>query len=233
MTFFASLGGEGKGDGVTVGLSKYGFDLVDSVGTVFKFGNVEAFFFLDVLADNLGEYNVLSNAALDGFGDGHGDGHLPGDCDQGDTESLGLIFSSAVLVFSGTIVITVTGRRASGDLHGFGFFLVSHLGGSSRLGGFVLNIVVSTDFSNFSTGGFFTDSSDLVVTVVIVNYIFDSQNDGSDLVSKGWYTNLSIDRGVGVSAVIFGTISIRGSMVVSQSHQRQESQDESLHCDFE
>lgn len=121
------MGGEGEGDGITVGLAENGFDLIDSVGTVFELGNVEAFFFHDVVADNFGENNVLGDAALDGFGDSDGHGHLSGDCDQGDAVSLGLVFSSAVLVFTGTIMITVSGRRAGGDLHGFGFLLVSHL----------------------------------------------------------------------------------------------------------
>ena len=127
MTFGASLGGEGEGDGITVGLAENGFDLIDSVGTVFELGNVEASFFHDVVADNFGEDDVLGDAALDGFGDSDGHGHLSGDCDQGDAVSLGLVFSSAVLVFTGTIMITVSGRRAGGDLHGFGFLLVSHL----------------------------------------------------------------------------------------------------------
>ena len=52
VTFGASLGGEGKGDGIAVGLAKNITDLIDGVGAIFKFGNVEAFFFDDIIADN-------------------------------------------------------------------------------------------------------------------------------------------------------------------------------------
>ena len=52
MTFGASLGGEGKGDGIAVGLAKNITDLIDGVGAIFKFGNVEALVFNDIIADN-------------------------------------------------------------------------------------------------------------------------------------------------------------------------------------
>merc|ERR1712088_250198 len=121
VTFGASLGGEGKGDCITVGLAKNKIDLIDGVGSFFELSNVEAFLFLDVSTFDLGDDNVF------------GDANLFWDWDQRNAISLGLVFSSAVLVFSGTIVITVAGWAAGGDLHGFGFLLVSHLGGGSRL----------------------------------------------------------------------------------------------------
>merc|ERR1712088_443620 len=97
VTFGASLGGEGKGDCITVGLAKNKINLIDGVGSFFELSNVEAFLFLDVSTFDLGDDNVF------------GDANLFWDWDQRNAISLGLVFSSAVLVFSGTIVITVAG----------------------------------------------------------------------------------------------------------------------------
>ena len=97
------------------------------------------------------------------------------------------------------------------------------------MSGFVLNIVVSTNLSLFSAASFFAYGSDLVVAVVVINDIFDSQSDRGHFVGKSWYANLGVDGGVGISAVVFGTVStVCGSMMVSKSHQGQESKDESL-----
>ena len=96
------------------------------------------------------------------------------------------------------------------------------------MSGFVLNVVVSTNLSLYSLASFFTYGSDLVVTVVVVNDILDGQSDWGHFVGKSRYANLGVDRGVGISAVVFGSVSVCGSMMVSESHQGQESQDESL-----
>ena len=127
VTFGASLGGEGKGDCITVGLAKNEIDLIDGVGSIFELSNVEAFLFLDVSTFDLGDDNVFGDANLFWDWDGNINGHFQWDGDQRNAISLGLVFSSAVLVFSGTIVITVARWAAGGDLHGFGFLLVSHL----------------------------------------------------------------------------------------------------------
>merc|ERR550539_2098402 len=64
VTFGASLGGEGKGDCITVGLAKNEIDLIDGVGSILEFSNVEAFLFLDVGTFDLGDDNVFGNASL-------------------------------------------------------------------------------------------------------------------------------------------------------------------------
>ena len=129
--FLAGLGGQGKGNSVAVRFSQDDFDLVDNIDGINKFGNVEAFLFDNVFADNLGEDDVFDDAGLDGFGVGQIDGDVKGSVDKGDFVSLGLVFLTAVLVFSCSVVIAITGGFAAGDLHGFGFVNISNLGNAS------------------------------------------------------------------------------------------------------
>merc|ERR1712001_651134 len=105
VTFGASLGGEGKGDCITVGLAKNKIDLIDGVGSFFELSNVEAFLFLDVSTFDLGDDNVFGNANLFWDWDGNINGHFQRNGDQRNAISLGLVFSSAVLVFSSTITL--------------------------------------------------------------------------------------------------------------------------------
>lgn len=127
MAFLASLSGQSQGDGVAVGFAQDHLLLVNSVGTIFELGNVEAFLFFDILAFNFGDDDILGHTGLDWFRSGHIDGNFKGFVDQGNSVSLSLVFFTAVLVFTSTIMITITRRSAGGDLHGLGFVSISHL----------------------------------------------------------------------------------------------------------
>lgn len=123
----AGLGGQGQGDGVAVGLSEDDLGLVDGVGSVLELGNVEALLLLDVVADNLGDDDVLGHAVLDGLGDGDVDVNDKGFGDEGNLVALGLVLLTAVLVFASSVVGTVSGGTAGCHLHGLGLGLISHL----------------------------------------------------------------------------------------------------------
>jgi len=128
MGFFAGLGRQSKGNGITLGFSQDNFALDDGVGAVDKTGNVEAFLGLDIFADNLINFDDLGDTGLDGLGIGQVNSDGFGGIDSGDFVSLGLVFLTAVLVFSSTVVITITGGFAGSDLHGFGFLNIVNLG---------------------------------------------------------------------------------------------------------
>ena len=67
----------------------------------------------------------------------------------------------------------------------------------------------------------------MLVTVVVVFNNLDIESNLFLNVGESGYANLSVDRGVGISAVVLGTIAI-GWGVVGESHQRQQSQDKGL-----
>ena len=73
----------------------------------------------------------------------------------------------------------------------------------------------------------FTDGSDLVVTVIVINNIFDSQSYGGNSFGESGYANLSIDGGVGITAMVFGAITVVRSMI-GQSRSGKESQNKCL-----
>ena len=128
MLLGASLGGEGESDVVAVGLSQNDLGLVDGGGGVLKLGNVEALLLLDVLADNLGDGDLLLDADLLGLWSSDIDRDLEGLSHQGNLEALGLVLLVAVLVLTATIVgLAVAGRLAGGDLHGLGLGLIGDL----------------------------------------------------------------------------------------------------------
>jgi hypothetical protein len=52
----------------------------------------------------------------------------------------------------------------------------------------------------------FAYGSDLVVTVIVINDIFDSQSYGGNSFGESGYANLSVDGGVGIAAMVFGAI---------------------------
>ena len=104
----------------------------------------------------------------------------------------------------------------------------SYLGGGGRHGLLLLDVVISTDFTGNNGFGFLANGSDLVIAVVVVNDVLHVQSDGSGLGGEGGDAHLSIDAGVGVSAVVFGAITIRRGGVVGKGQQRQESQDKGL-----
>ena len=67
----------------------------------------------------------------------------------------------------------------------------------------------------------------MLVTVVVVFNNLDIESNLFLNVGESGYANLSVDRGVGIPAVVLGTIAI-GWGVVGESHQRQQSQDKGL-----
>ena len=67
----------------------------------------------------------------------------------------------------------------------------------------------------------------MLITVVVVFNNLDVENNLFLNVGESGYANLSVDRGVGIPAVVLGTIAI-GWGVVGESHQRQQSQDKGL-----
>jgi len=127
VSFFASLGGQSQSDSVAVGFSQDNSDLVNGVGSIFEFGHIEAFLFNNVSAFDFGDGDLLGHAVLDGFGDGDLDGHVQGNGDKGDSVGLSLVLLATVLVFSSSVMVTVSGGTAGGHLHGLGFGLISHL----------------------------------------------------------------------------------------------------------
>ena len=95
------------------------------------------------------------------------------------------------------------------------FFAFSkYLGGGSRHGFFLLDIVIGTDFTGNNGVGLLADSSDLIVAVVVVHNVLHVQDNGGGLGGEGGDTDLSVDGGVGVPAVELGGVSVpvsRGS----------------------
>ena len=67
----------------------------------------------------------------------------------------------------------------------------------------------------------------MLVTVVVVFNNLDGKCNLFLNIGESGHTNLSVDRGVGIPAVVLGTIAI-GWGVVGESHQRQQSQDKGL-----
>jgi len=234
--FLAGLGWQSKGNSVAVRFSQDDFDLVNNIDGINKFGNVEAFLFFYVFADNLGEDDVFDDAGLDGFGVGQLDGDVKGSVDKGDFVSLGLVFLTAVLVFSSSVVIAITGRFAACDLHGLRFVLISHLGDLSGENIGFGAVAVCAEFvlvGGLSDG---TDGSDLVITVIGILYFLNSQSDGGGLGGESGHADLSVDRGVGIPAVdlwsvCWGMVSVCWGMV-GKSHERQKSQDKGLHNEY-
>jgi len=228
VAFLAGLGWQSKGDSVAVRFTQDDFLLVNNIDVINETSDVEAFVLNDVFADNFGKDDVLDDAGLDGLGVGQVDGDVEGSVDEGNFVSLGLVFLAAVLVFSGTVVVSVSGRLAAGDLHGFGLVLISHLGNLSGESLSFGSIAVGAKLvlvGGLSNG---TDSSDLIVAVIVIFDNLDGQCDGGDFGGESGHTDLSVDRGVGIPAVVLGTVPVGGG-VVGKSHKRQQSQDESLH----
>jgi len=232
--FLAGLGGKGKGNSVAVRFSQDDFDLVDNIDGINKFGNVEAFLFDNVFADNLGEDDVFGDAFLDGFGVGQFDGDVKGSVDKGDFVSLGLVFLTAVLVFSSSVVIAITGGFAACDLHGLRFVLISHLGDTSGEGILFGSVGVCAEFVLVDGLGDDTVGSDLVITVIVILYYLNIQGNGGGFGGESGHADLSVDRGVGIPAVDLGTVcwgmvSVCWGMVGKSHGGQRKSHDKGLH----
>jgi len=206
----ASLGGQSQGDIIAVGLAKDNFSLVNDIHIILKLGNVEALLLLDVLADNLGDGDVLGHAVLDWLWGSNINLDVQWDSDKGDLERLGLVFLMTVLVLTSSVVVTITRGLAGGDLHGLSFGLICDLGGGGNQGLWLGDIVVGADLPWLDLGGLLADSSDLLVAVFIVYDNLDGQSLWSSLGGESRDAHLSVDAGVGVPAVDLGLVAIPG-----------------------
>merc|ERR1739842_71599 len=143
----AGLGGKGKGDLVTGGLSNNNLGLINSVGRILELGNIEALLFNIISADNLGDFG-LGDTDLNGLGVSNVDFNGEGGGDKGDLVGLGLVFLTAKLMFSMTISrSSISGGFAGSYLHGLSLGLIGDLGGLSRGDNIFLLISVGADLT--------------------------------------------------------------------------------------
>jgi len=219
----AGFGGEGQGDIVALGLAEDDLGLVDGVDVIHELGNVEALLFLDVLADDLGDGDVVGHAVLDGLRSSELNLNVKWDGDEWHLVGLGLVFLATVLVLAGAIVgLAVTGWSAGGDLHGLGLGLISDLGGGGSQSLLDRLVVVGADLPWLHPVGLLADGSDLLITVLVVDHFLDGQGDWGHLAGEGWDADLSVDAGVGVSAVNLWFITVTTAGVSSHQGWQEE-----------
>ena len=206
------MGWEGEGDLFTAWFSNDDLLLVNSVGSINKLGNIEALVLNLVLALNLSDLNSLGDADLFGGRVGEHAGDLKGGSDKGDLVGLSLVFLTAHLVFSLAIsllmAISVSSSSTSSHFHSLRLLIISDLGGGARGDNLFLLIHIGADLSLNDGGCFLADGEDFVKAVVIVYDLLDCKSDWGHLLSKGGHTDLSIDRGVGIPAVVLRGIAI-------------------------
>ena len=106
------------------------------------------------------------------------------------------------------VTISISSSSTSSHLHGLRLLVISDLGGGARGDNLLLFIHIGTDLSLNSGGCFLADGEDTVKAVVIVHNLLDCKSDWGHLLSKGRHTDLGIDRGVGIPAVIFRGIAV-------------------------
>jgi hypothetical protein len=234
VRFFACLGGEGKGDSVTFGVSQDNFGLDNGVGGVNQFGNIETSLRYNIFADNLIDFNFLGDTGLDGFSIGQVNSDVKRGINGGDFVSLGLVFLTAVLVFS-SIVATITRCAAGSDLHGFRFFIISNLGNTSGESVGLVLVRVGAKLMSVDFGGQRADGEDLFVTVVFIFNNLDGEDNLFLNILESRYANLSVDRGVGIPAVVGGGMDwdshwdMGNGSILGKSHNGQQSKDKGLH----
>lgn len=113
MILGADLSGQSQSDLLAVGVTQSDLSLVNTDGGIFQLGQIDASLFFDIVADDLVDLDLLGHALLLGLGNGNVDVDLQGFVDQGHSVFLGLVFLSAVLVFSMVVlVLSVAGRSA-------------------------------------------------------------------------------------------------------------------------
>lgn len=106
----------------------------------------------------------------------------------------------------------------------------SYLGDGSSQSFLLSGVAVGAEFAGDNGLGGLAHGSDLGVAVVVVNDVLNSQSDRGDFGGKSGDTDFSIDRSVGISAVVLGAITaISGGVMVSKGHQGQQGQDENLY----
>merc|ERR1719278_1298640 len=204
MGLAAGLCREGKGDLFTAWFTNDDLLLVNSVGSISKLGNIEAFVLNLVLTLNLSDLNSLGDTDLLRGRVGEHAGHLKGGSDKGDLVSLSLVFLTAYLVFSlaiSLVSISISSSSTSSHLHSFRLLVISNLGGGARSNNLLLFIHIGTDLSLNGGGCFLTDSEDTVKAVIIVHNLLDCKSDWGHLLSEGRHAHLGVDGCVGVPAV--------------------------------
>ena len=199
----AGLGGEGEGQLFARWLSNDDLLLLDGDRGILKLGNIEALVLNLVLALDLGDLDGLGDADLLGGGVGELAGLFLGLSDQGNSVGLGLVFFTAVLVLSASITLmTISRGVAGGHLHGLRLVSIGDLGGGAGGGHIISGILVGADLPVNNGGGFLADGQHTVKAVVVVNHDLGGQGDRGNLLSEGRDTDLSVDGGVGVTAVV-------------------------------
>merc|ERR1712203_1164730 len=205
------LGRESEGDLFTAWFTNNDLLLVNSVGSISKLGNIEALVLNFVLALNLGDLDSLGDTDLLWGRVGEHAGLLKGGSDKGDLVSLSLVFLTTYLVFSLTIslvTISISSSSTSSNLHSFRLLVISNLGGGARGNNILPLVNIGTDLSLNGGGCFLTDSEDTVKAVIIVHNLLDCKSDWGHLLSEGRHAHLSVDRGVGVPAVVLRGIPV-------------------------
>jgi hypothetical protein len=234
VRFFAGLGRQSKGDGVTFGVSQDNFGLDNGVGGVNQFGNIETSLRYNIFADNLIDFDILGDTGLDGFSIGQVNSDVKRGIDGGDFVSLGLVFLTAVLVFS-SIVATITRCAAGSDLHGFRFFIISNLGNTSGESVGLVLVRVGAKLMSVDFGGQRADGEDLFITVVFIFNNLDGEDNLFLNILESRYTNLSVDGGVGIPAVVGRGMDwdshwdMGNGSILGKSHNGQQSKDKGLH----
>merc|ERR1719483_125989 len=210
MGLAACLGWEGEGDLFTAWFSNDHLLLINSVGSINKLGNIEALVLNLVLTLNLGDLNRLGHTHLLRGRVGKHAGDLKGGSDKRDLVSLSLVFLTTHLVFSLAIslLMTISSSSTCSHLHSLRLLIISNLGGGTRCDHFFLFIYIGADLSLNNGGCLCIDGEDTVEAVVIIHNLLDCKSDRGHLLKKGRDTDLSIDRGVGIPAVILRGITI-------------------------
>ena len=217
----AGLGWERKGDLVTFWLSNDGLNLFNSVGGISKLGNIETSVLNLVLTLDLCDFNRLGDTHLLGGWVSKSTGDLKWGSHKRNLVGLCLVFFMANLMFSLAIAMVSISISSSWTtschLHCLRFLFISNLGGCAWSSNIFLLINIGADLSVNCGRGLFTDSKNSVKAVILISNLLDSQGNWSHFVSEGWNTDLSIDRGVCVSAVeLWGiAISMSWSMNIS------------------
>merc|ERR1719483_1346495 len=212
MGLAACLGWEGEGDLFTAWFSNDHLLLVNGVGSINKLGNIEALVLNLVLTLNLGDLNSFGHTDLLGGRVGKHAGELKRGSDERDLVCLSLVLLTTHLVFSLAIsllmTISISSSSTSSHLHSLRLLIISNLGGGAWGDYFFLFIHIGADLSLNNSGCLLTDGEDTVEAVVIIHNLLYCKSDRGHLLSKGRHTDLSIDRGVGIPAVILRCVSI-------------------------
>jgi len=205
----ACLCREGEGNIFTAWFSNDHLLLVNGVGSINKLGNIEALVLNLVLTLNLGDLNSLGHTDSFWGRVSQRTGHLERGSDERDLVCLSLVLLSTHLVFSVTISRRAISRcTTSSHLHSLRLLIISNLGGGARSSHIFSFVLIGADLSVHCGRGLLTDGEDTIKAIVIVYDLLDCKSDGGHLFSEGRHTDLSIDGGVCIPAIILWGITI-------------------------